>query len=172
MLMKDWWDVLLGEVRLDDNVAILKRLQATPVTVPLPLDDRMMSHIPLGVMMGQATSPSAFLLPLLLPPPGCCLLMCLHPTISLVLGDALRHLLDFRAQCFFCIFDVGRQRIRGSVLAFIDKLLGDLYTTSKIEPPQPFLRQSNELGTKHYPPDGKRSLIVQQQHFNSAEPAH
>ena len=37
---------------------------------------------------------------------------------------------------------------------------------------QPFLlRQSDELGSKHHPQDGKPAHAVQQQHFTSAEPA-
>ena len=41
--------VLLGEIFLDDKVAVLERLQATPVAVPLTLGSRMMSHVNLAV---------------------------------------------------------------------------------------------------------------------------
>ena len=42
--------VLLREVRLNDEVTVPERLQAAPVAVPLPLGDRVMSHVKLAVL--------------------------------------------------------------------------------------------------------------------------
>ena len=42
--------VRIGEVCLDDKVAVLERLQATPVAVPLPLGGRMLSHVKPAVL--------------------------------------------------------------------------------------------------------------------------